>query len=362
MTQLLGRADVKALRLKPVEVEAYTAVILDTDEPRASRRSRRRGAPDDPAAQGPGRDRRHRRCLDRDAAVASASSRAPRHPSALASSPHCRRSISPRRHQRRSRALRRAPIGGRAPTDEGRERAKQLADAALTLAPDSPDAHEVMGDLLIDASETGGRGRRVPEGAARRRLRRRYGRSSPKPCGCRETLTRRSLNFATAIKLEPRFARAHSGLGLALQSAAQSPGVHCGVSGGDPSRSRFDRRAQRPGRRARQSRKAERGRRGVPRDHPHRSGFGDRLLQPGLCAGGSGSGRRVGGGAPRSDPDQPESLQRALQPRRAVSSRGQVRRIGEAVSRVSAARTRRAAEPAQHRARQRLHSEVRATP
>jgi len=29
-TQLLGRADVKALRLKPVEVEAYAAVILET--------------------------------------------------------------------------------------------------------------------------------------------------------------------------------------------------------------------------------------------------------------------------------------------------------------------------------------------
>ena len=29
---------------------------------------------------------------------------------------------------------------------EGRPRAKQLADAALTLAPDSPDAHEAMGD------------------------------------------------------------------------------------------------------------------------------------------------------------------------------------------------------------------------
>jgi len=44
-------------------------------------------------------------------------------------------------------------IGGRAPTDEGRERAKKLADAALALAPDSPDVHEVRGDLFIDASE-----------------------------------------------------------------------------------------------------------------------------------------------------------------------------------------------------------------
>ena len=30
VTQLLARADVKALRLKPIEVEAYTAVILDS--------------------------------------------------------------------------------------------------------------------------------------------------------------------------------------------------------------------------------------------------------------------------------------------------------------------------------------------
>ena len=31
-TQLLGREDVKALRLKPEEVEAYTAVIVETGE------------------------------------------------------------------------------------------------------------------------------------------------------------------------------------------------------------------------------------------------------------------------------------------------------------------------------------------
>jgi tetratricopeptide (TPR) repeat protein len=46
-----------------------------------------------------------------------------------------------------------APIGGRAPTKEGRTRARQLADAALALAPDSADAHVMMGDVLVDAQE-----------------------------------------------------------------------------------------------------------------------------------------------------------------------------------------------------------------
>jgi len=46
-----------------------------------------------------------------------------------------------------------APVGGRTPSKAGRERARQLADQALALSPDSPDAHSAMGDVLIDARE-----------------------------------------------------------------------------------------------------------------------------------------------------------------------------------------------------------------
>ena len=52
-------------------------------------------------------------------------------------------------------------VSARAPSAEGRTRAKQLAEAALATAPDSPDAHYAMGDVWIDSSR--------PEAAARPR-------------------------------------------------------------------------------------------------------------------------------------------------------------------------------------------------
>ena len=42
-------------------------------------------------------------------------------------------------------------VGGRAPSNAGRQRARELAEEALALSPESPDAHAVLGDLLIDA-------------------------------------------------------------------------------------------------------------------------------------------------------------------------------------------------------------------
>ena len=42
-------------------------------------------------------------------------------------------------------------VGGFGPSDAGRQRAREIADAAVALAPDSPDAHFLMGDLLVDA-------------------------------------------------------------------------------------------------------------------------------------------------------------------------------------------------------------------
>jgi len=45
------------------------------------------------------------------------------------------------------------PVGGRAPSAEGRQRARQLAEAALAVSPASPDAHFAIGDVLLDASQ-----------------------------------------------------------------------------------------------------------------------------------------------------------------------------------------------------------------
>src|SRR5262245_21086870 len=44
-------------------------------------------------------------------------------------------------------------VGERISSDEGRERARQLAESALKVLPDSPDAHNVMGDIWLDDFE-----------------------------------------------------------------------------------------------------------------------------------------------------------------------------------------------------------------
>jgi tetratricopeptide (TPR) repeat protein len=46
-----------------------------------------------------------------------------------------------------------ATIGGRVVTDAGRELAGRLAEQARALAPDSPDVHSLMGDMLLDAEQ-----------------------------------------------------------------------------------------------------------------------------------------------------------------------------------------------------------------
>jgi tetratricopeptide (TPR) repeat protein len=44
-------------------------------------------------------------------------------------------------------------VGGHTPTAEGKQRARELAQAAITRAPDLPDAHFAMGDVLIWAED-----------------------------------------------------------------------------------------------------------------------------------------------------------------------------------------------------------------
>ena len=213
-TQLLGRADVKALRLKPVEVEAYTAVIIATSEPRvdladAARRMARlhkdQDATDDIVDTWTGMQQLHQQ-LARSSAPERArllTALQAKHLAAQASAALARTEES--------------AVGGRAPTAEGRDRAKQLADAALTLAPDSPDAHEVMGDLFIDASE--------PEAAEDEFRKALLGDDSASLRTKLAEALRLQGDFdeaiaelRKAITLEPRSARAYSGLGLALRA------------------------------------------------------------------------------------------------------------------------------------------------
>jgi tetratricopeptide (TPR) repeat protein len=214
--QLLGRADVQALRLKPVEVEAYTAAILDTDaslnQPdlaavvhRMTMLRKDQDATSDIVETWTGM-----RQLRQRITAAAPSDRVPlltalnaKHLAAQASAALAR--------------TEEAPVGGRSPSNDGRLRAKALADAALALAPDSPDAHEVMGDLLIDAAE--------PE-AAETEFRKALvgGTSASVRTKLAEALRLQgkfpeaTTELREAIRLEPTYARAHSGLGLALRA------------------------------------------------------------------------------------------------------------------------------------------------
>jgi tetratricopeptide (TPR) repeat protein len=219
VTQLLGREDVKALRLKPVEVEAYTAVILDTAEPRlnladVARRMamlhKDQDATYDIVDTWTGMQQLHQQ-LARSAASERArllTALQAKHLAAQASAALARTEES--------------AVGGRAPTAEGRERAKQLADAALTLAPDSPDAHEVMGDLFIDVSEPEAAEdefRKALLGDNSATLRTKLGEALRLQGDFDEAI----IELRKAITLEPRSARAYSGLGLALRAQRNLP-------------------------------------------------------------------------------------------------------------------------------------------
>ena len=219
VTQLLGREDVKALRLKPVDVEAYTAVIIATSEPRVdladvARRMamlrKDQDATHDIVETWTGMQQVHQQL-----ARAAAAER-PRLLTALQAQ-HLAAQASAALARTEESA-----IGGRAPSAQGRERAKQLADAALALAPDSPDAHEVMGDVFIDASE--------PEAAEDEFRKALLGDNSAslrtklaEALRLQGKFDEAIVELRAAITREPRSARAHSGLGLALRAQRNLP-------------------------------------------------------------------------------------------------------------------------------------------
>jgi tetratricopeptide (TPR) repeat protein len=111
-----------------------------------------------------------------------------------------------------------APIGGRSPTKEGRARARQLADAALALAPDSADAHGAMGDVLVDAREL-----ETAEAEYRTALTADSSSSSGhwrlgNALLLQSELTEAEAEFREALRLDGRSVPAHTDLGLTLRS------------------------------------------------------------------------------------------------------------------------------------------------
>jgi tetratricopeptide (TPR) repeat protein len=233
-TRLQNRDDVKALRLAPQEADAFTAVLLDLQEPsaqtpspatRGSVQVRLRGQMDGNAVAQ--RIALLRKDQDATFDVIEAWSEMQRLHEQLAKEALAANQIKAvvaldAKHlsARASAALARtepSPVGGRASSDEGRLLAKKLADAALALAPDSPDAHDVMGDLFLDALE--------PEAAEEefRKARSVDADSSTGRTKLAEALRLQGRfdeavdELREALRLDPKSARAYSGLGLALR-------------------------------------------------------------------------------------------------------------------------------------------------
>ena len=219
--QLLGHSDVKALRLKPVEVEAYTAVLVETNEP----------GPRLDLAETARRMAALRKDQDASYDIVDTWTAMQRVHQQLttAAPPERARMIVDLRAKhlamQASAALARteeSPIGGRSPSDDGRVRAHELADAALALAPDSPDAHEVRGDILIDASEPEAAEAEFREALAgddAASIRTKLAEAVRLQGNFQDAIT----ELREAIRRDPGFARAHSGLGLALRAERHLP-------------------------------------------------------------------------------------------------------------------------------------------
>jgi tetratricopeptide (TPR) repeat protein len=248
VTQLLDSQGIKALPLTPRQVEAFTAVLLELEEPPSPNASaaprglvqvRLRGRLDASEVvqriallrkdqdvtydleeawvemvrlhQQLARETELRAGLPNDKA------------SALAQNQLKTLTLLNAKHlsARASMALARtepSAIGGRASSTEGRQQAKQLADAALALSPDSPDAHDVLGDFFLDALE--------PEAAEVefRKARLVDAESSSGRTKLAEALRLQGqfdeaiAELRAALRIDPSSARAHSGVALALRA------------------------------------------------------------------------------------------------------------------------------------------------
>ncbi len=251
IAHLQSSPDVKALNLKPGYVEAYTAVVLDAEEQQAS-------AP--PAAGSQQVEVRARldaagaarRMLglhkDQDASweLVDAWTQTDRLYEQLAEQTRRRggagsedaarlameqgetvtaikvKQLTAQAYAAFARTVP-ATLGGHVSSPEGRDRAKSLAEVALELSPTSPDAHHLMGDLLIEAEQL-----REAEIEYRKGLE-----GSPNSAPARTKLAaalRLQGQFPEAItelreaqRIDPAYARSYSDLGMILRAQKNLP-------------------------------------------------------------------------------------------------------------------------------------------
>jgi len=251
--RLQDRGDVKGLRLTPIQVEAFTPTLLEIEEQPAQSATG--------AAPRTARVRLHGRMdvgeltrrmaglrNDQDAAfdLVEAWNEAQQLHRQLANQTQLRASLPDDKASaivreqlqtivilnakhvsaQASAALARtepSAVGGRTSSEEGRQKARELAESALALSPDSPDAHDVMGDIWLDELE--------PEAAEAefRKSLLAHAESSSGRTKLAEALRLQGkfdeavAELREAIRIEPGSARAHSGLGLALRAQSRLP-------------------------------------------------------------------------------------------------------------------------------------------
>jgi tetratricopeptide (TPR) repeat protein len=253
VASLQDLADVKALQLKPVQLDAYVAAILETHEESARtttaanravhqvdvlvrldpREAVRRlaGLRKDQDASNAlvelwkQTQELHRQLADQTQLLAGSTS------GDASKTVQVRQLTLTELHVKRlaaqvAAALARTeenPGGGRRPSTEGRERARQLAEAALAMSPDSPDAHYGMGDVLMDAGQD--------EAAAaeyRKALLGIPGSSSghtrlANTLRFQGRLEEAVAELREALRMDPGFALAHSDLGFVLRAQQNIP-------------------------------------------------------------------------------------------------------------------------------------------
>jgi len=113
------------------------------------------------------------------------------------------------------------PVGGRAPSTEGRERARQLAEAALAMSPDSPDAHFAMGDVLMDAGQLQGAETEYRKALATNTD------SSPGHTKLANALLRQQklpeagAELREALRIDPKSVSAHTDMGWVLKAQSE---------------------------------------------------------------------------------------------------------------------------------------------
>jgi tetratricopeptide (TPR) repeat protein len=114
-------------------------------------------------------------------------------------------------------------IGGRTPSAEGRRRAREFANQALALEPDSPEARTLLGDLFVDAEQPEAaeveyrRALAADTNSARARTKlaealRLQGKFTDAAAELRETM-----------RADGTFAQAHSDLGMILRAERRLP-------------------------------------------------------------------------------------------------------------------------------------------